>query len=266
MDISGSCLIPAPRDAVWAALGDPDVLKRIVPGCERIEKTGDDGFEGVCAAKVGPIRATFAGTAVATASEHGERVAFRIEAEDASAGAGQGTGEIMLSDAEGGTLVSYSGAFDVTGKVGQLGPRLVGGFTRQAVDGALSRLAALAAEGGLAGAPVPSPASIETPEEPVAPPPIEDAPPLVHEEPAEPTADRPVETAEPVAPAEIPPPIDPKPIAPTATPAVPDPAEIAAVEVTDQASSSTVSRILLVAAIAIVVGFIAYVGFLQPPR
>lgn len=262
MDISGSCLIPAPRDAVWAALGDPDVLKLIVPGCERIEKTDDKGFEGVCAAKVGPMKATFAGRASATSSEWGERVAFGFEAEDAAAGSGQGAGEISLSDAEGGTLVSYSGAFEVTGKVGQLGPRLVGGFARQTVDSALARLATLAAEGGLPGVDAAMP--VAPVREPETPPPLEDAPPLVHEEPSD---ERHTEAAEQIpAPDLVAPIAGPTPIAPTATPVVPDPVEIAAAKATDQASSGTVSRILLVAAIAIVVGFVAYVGFLQPPR
>ena len=39
MDFSGRYVIPAPADAVWAALNDPEILKYCIPGCEEIEKT-----------------------------------------------------------------------------------------------------------------------------------------------------------------------------------------------------------------------------------
>lgn len=273
MDISGSRLIPASRAAVWAALGDADVLRRCLPGCERLAPVEDGGFEGAVAAKVGPLRTSLAGRAAPTEVEEGRRVAFTLRGEDEKAGAGEGAGEFTLDDDEGGTLVAYRGAFEATGKIAQLGPRLVGGFARQTIDAALARLAELAAEGDL---PEAAPLAPKLPREPVSPgeadpapettrtldetPPLADEGPLDH---AAPEEDRGVSHDEAFAEPQVPS-LAQTPIAPTAVPAVPEPEAIAAAEAADPNASSAVSRILLIAAIVIVVGFLTYVGLLQP--
>src|SRR5258707_7558094 len=61
MDMTGETLIPAPREAVWRALNDPEILRQSIPGCETIEKTSDTSFAAKVVAKVGPVRATFTG-------------------------------------------------------------------------------------------------------------------------------------------------------------------------------------------------------------
>ena len=42
MDISGSYTLNAPREQVWDALFDPHTLKRAVPGCESLNRVGDN--------------------------------------------------------------------------------------------------------------------------------------------------------------------------------------------------------------------------------
>ncbi|NUP64574.1 MAG: carbon monoxide dehydrogenase, partial [Nonomuraea sp.] len=42
MKVAGSAVIGVQRDRVWAALQDPAVLVRTIPGCERLEETGPD--------------------------------------------------------------------------------------------------------------------------------------------------------------------------------------------------------------------------------
>ena len=34
MDLTGNYRIPAPRETVWAALNDPEILKACIPGCD----------------------------------------------------------------------------------------------------------------------------------------------------------------------------------------------------------------------------------------
>ena len=38
MDMTGERRIPAPRQIVWNALNDPEVLRVTIPGCESLEK------------------------------------------------------------------------------------------------------------------------------------------------------------------------------------------------------------------------------------
>ena len=59
MDISGEFSIPANREQVWAALNDPEVLARCIPGCDSVERTGENSFDAKMSAKIGPVKARF---------------------------------------------------------------------------------------------------------------------------------------------------------------------------------------------------------------
>ena len=61
MDLTGDYRIPAPRETVWAALNNPDVLKACIPGCEELNKTSDTEFVARVVAKIGPVKAGFGG-------------------------------------------------------------------------------------------------------------------------------------------------------------------------------------------------------------
>lgn len=265
MDLSGSRLIPAPLAAVRAGLQDPETLKACIPGCETFERTGDGAYAGTVATKVGPIRAALVGTLKVVETADGWTLA--AEGADA-AGSGRGSGTVRLESAEGGTLLSYEGSIEVEGKIGQLGSRLLSGVTRQSIEGFLAAFServatdAPASEKTDIGAP---PTDAAASEKIDAEPPLADAPPLVHEEPA----------IEP-APEELPPPlaeeaprvpVEPTPIAPTAVPDVPDPVEIVAADAVENPkdASGFVGRIMLVAAIAVVVAVAVYFGFMHRP-
>ena len=53
MTMKGEVQLAAPREAVWAKLNDPEVLKTCIPGCEELERTEDNGFRAVAKMKVG---------------------------------------------------------------------------------------------------------------------------------------------------------------------------------------------------------------------
>ena len=57
MDITGEYRVPLPREAVFAALNDPDVLGRCIPGCESLERVGEDEYSADVVAKIGPVKA-----------------------------------------------------------------------------------------------------------------------------------------------------------------------------------------------------------------
>jgi len=59
MEMKDEIRLDASRDAVWAALNNPDVLKACIPGCETLEMVSDTEFESLVVIKVGPIRAKF---------------------------------------------------------------------------------------------------------------------------------------------------------------------------------------------------------------
>src|SRR5471030_3047386 len=61
MDMTGERHIAAPRQVVWEALNDTATLKASIPGCESLEKVGDNQMKAVAAVKLGPISARFNG-------------------------------------------------------------------------------------------------------------------------------------------------------------------------------------------------------------
>ena len=61
MDMTGEERITAPRDAVWAALNDPEVLKRCIPGCQTLEMKSPTELAASVKIKIGPVSATFNG-------------------------------------------------------------------------------------------------------------------------------------------------------------------------------------------------------------
>ncbi|MCA1481745.1 carbon monoxide dehydrogenase subunit G, partial [Bradyrhizobium sp. NBAIM08] len=86
MKMTGEQLIAAPRDKVWAALNDPDVLKACIPGCQSLEKLENDRLKAVAVVKVGPISAKFAGEV--TLSDLDPPNGYRISGEGQGGAAG----------------------------------------------------------------------------------------------------------------------------------------------------------------------------------
>src|ERR1700752_3319182 len=61
MKIESTYEIHSARERVYAALFDPEDLKRCIPGCESLEKTGENVYSAVMKAGVGSIKGTFTG-------------------------------------------------------------------------------------------------------------------------------------------------------------------------------------------------------------
>ena len=125
MQMTGEYRIVASREAVWAALNDPAVLRRCIPGCEELEKTSDTGFTAKVKAKVGPVSARFSGAV--TLSELNPPESYRIsgEGKGGAAGFAKGGATVTLSEDDKETLLRYDVDAQVGGKLAQVGARLV---------------------------------------------------------------------------------------------------------------------------------------------
>ncbi len=125
MDMNGEQRIAAPREAVWAALNDPEVLKQCIPGCESIVKTSDTEMEAACTLKVGPIKASFKGKV--TLSEIDPPNGYRISGEGTGgmAGHAKGGAKVTLEADGNATILHYDVKAEVGGKLAQLGSRLI---------------------------------------------------------------------------------------------------------------------------------------------
>jgi hypothetical protein len=125
MDLTGEQLIPLPREQVWQALNDIEVLKACIPGCETIAWTGDNQLEAVVTAKIGPVKARFTGLVALTNMDPPNSYTISGEGKGGAAGFAKGGADVKLSDAEGGTLLRYEVKAQVGGKLAQVGARLI---------------------------------------------------------------------------------------------------------------------------------------------
>jgi carbon monoxide dehydrogenase subunit G len=134
MEIKGSYLVSAPPEQVWKALNDPDILGRCIPGIETLEKKSQTEFAATMTAKVGPVKAKFAGQV--TFSDLDPPRSYRItgEGQGGVAGFAKGTCVVTLVDSEGETELSYEAEAQVGGKLAQIGSRVVGGVARKMAD------------------------------------------------------------------------------------------------------------------------------------
>jgi carbon monoxide dehydrogenase subunit G len=160
MDMSGERRIPAPRQKVWEALNDPAILKACIPGCDSLEKVGENDLKATAAMKIGPITAKFAGKVTLSEIDPPNGYTITGEGQGGVAGFAKGGAKVKLTDDGDATLLTYDVKAQVGGKIAQLGARLIDATAKQMSDQFFDRFTA-----ALTPAPVVVPV-----EETVAPP------------------------------------------------------------------------------------------------
>ena len=139
MDMTGERRIPAPRQTVWQALNDPEVLKSSIPGCESLEKLDNDQMKATAAVKVGPISARFTGKVQLSDIDAPNSYRISGEGQGGVAGFAKGGADVALADDGADTLLSYKVNAQVGGKLAQLGGRLIDATAKQMADAFFDR-------------------------------------------------------------------------------------------------------------------------------
>ncbi len=179
MDMKGEYRIEAPRQEVWDALNDPEILKRAIPGCEEITKTSDTEMTAKVTAKVGPVKAKFQGQVTLSDIVPPESYTISGEGKGGAAGFAKGGAKVALAEDGPATVLTYEVHANVGGKLAQIGSRLIDGTAKKMADDFFGAFATLvggpapaeAVAEAPAPAPSPEPAAAPTPPEAPAPPP-----------------------------------------------------------------------------------------------
>lgn len=162
MKLQGSVEITAPRDVLWAALNDPDVLASCIDGVEKLVRIEGDvpSFDGTMNAKVGPVRAKFAGQVRLENIVAPERYRLVGEGKGGVAGFAKGGADVVLTSLSAGTTrLDYDVDAQVGGKLAQLGARLIEGTAKQYADNFFNALKARVEQAEASDAPAePAPA------------------------------------------------------------------------------------------------------------
>jgi carbon monoxide dehydrogenase subunit G len=141
MDMTGEYTIKAPREAVWAALNDPEMLKGAIAGCEELVKDGD-GFKATVVAKVGPVKAKFGGRVTLSDLDPPKGYTITGEGQGGAAGFAKGGAKVQLEEAADGTVLKYTASAQIGGKLAQIGSRLIDGTAKKMADDFFSAFAA----------------------------------------------------------------------------------------------------------------------------
>jgi carbon monoxide dehydrogenase subunit G len=177
MEMTGERRIPAPRQAVWDALNDPEILKQCIAGCETLEKTSDTEFSARVTSRVGPVTAKFTGKVALSDVDAPNGYTISGEGQGGVAGFAKGGAKVALADDGDGTLLTYEASGTVGGKLAQIGSRLIDSTARKMAADFFDKFAE--AVGGPAEEDAPEEPAEAAPEAPAAQPKSEGLSPAV---------------------------------------------------------------------------------------
>ena len=138
MKLAGSYTFDAPRDIVWQALLDPEVLANVMPGCEKLEQVGDNEYEGAIKIKIGPVQGQFQGKVTLDNIAEPDSYSMTVDGKGAP-GFMKGEGQVKLEAQGNTTIMHYTGEAQVGGRIASVGQRLLDSsakaLTKQSLDG-----------------------------------------------------------------------------------------------------------------------------------
>jgi len=133
MNISGSYTFNATPDRVWNLLMDPGVIASCIPGCDRLEPTGDDRYRASLTVALAAITGSYEGTVRITDKVPNERYRLLVEGQG-KPGFVKGNAAITLRPDGAATIVEVQGAVETGGPIARLGQRLIGNVSKMMQD------------------------------------------------------------------------------------------------------------------------------------
>ncbi|MGY1605888.1 MULTISPECIES: SRPBCC family protein [unclassified Geodermatophilus] len=130
MNLDGSAVLHGTPEEVWTVITDPAVLARTIPGCESLQRTGEDEYRMDVSVGVGAIRGTYAGEVRLTDQQRPS--SYVMHASGAGApGNVRATVTIGLEPTDEGTTLTWSADAVVGGPVAGVGQRMITGVAKR---------------------------------------------------------------------------------------------------------------------------------------
>jgi carbon monoxide dehydrogenase subunit G len=139
MDFGGRYTIAAPRAAVWAALNDTAVLKAAIPGCHKIEWSGENALDLEIKVNLGVVHPVFKGDLALSGIVPAERYTLSGKGRGGLLGLAEGSADIILSDAGTETLLVFAAKGGASGQIMRLGKAIIGNSAQKVIDGFFER-------------------------------------------------------------------------------------------------------------------------------
>jgi hypothetical protein len=139
--IVGNYTFAARREEVWAALNDPEVLARTIPGCQRLEQVGENEYESTLKIGLQAVRGVYSGRVKIDNLRPPEYYEIHVDGKGNN-GFLKGSGSIQLREENGHTILDYGGEAHVGGTIASVGQRLLDGAAKTLISQSLKALAA----------------------------------------------------------------------------------------------------------------------------
>jgi len=131
MELNDEIIINAPKDRVYAALNDPEILRQCIPGCEELIKHSDTELEAKVVLKVGPVKARFSGQVELDTVGAPDQFSLTGQGNGGAAGHAKGGANVILEADGDHTILRYEAKAEIGGKLAQLGSRLIQGTAKK---------------------------------------------------------------------------------------------------------------------------------------
>lgn len=139
MEFGGKYLVSAPRQAVWKALNDTQVLKATIPGCRRIDWTGETTLELEIEVNLGLMQPVFAGDLELRDIVPAERYTLAGKGRGGLLGKAEAAADIVLTDAGHDTQLVFTANGGADGGIMKFGKALIGSSAQKVIDGFFDR-------------------------------------------------------------------------------------------------------------------------------
>ncbi|MEP1198052.1 CoxG family protein [Tateyamaria sp.] len=132
MELADEIVINAPKERVYLALNNPEILQQCIPGCEELIKHSDSELEAKVVLKVGPVKAKFSGNVQLDTSGAPDGFSLTGQGNGGAAGHAKGGADVTLTaDGPDTTILRYEAKAEIGGKLAQLGSRLIQGTAKK---------------------------------------------------------------------------------------------------------------------------------------
>ena len=131
MNLSEEVHIPLDKNTVFNALNDPEILKESIPGCEELNQISDNEMEATVVVKFGPVKASFSSNVEIDPSGGPDLFKLQGSGDAGVAGFAKGGADVHLKEQDNGTLLTYDVNIDISGKLAQVGSRLIEGTSKR---------------------------------------------------------------------------------------------------------------------------------------
>ena len=159
MKLTGENRINASPQEVWHALNDPAILKQAIPGCDTLEKVDDTHFKATVTTKIGPVQAKFTGEVELQDLDPPNGYTISGKGSGGVAGNARGAAKVKLEPDGNGTKLTYDVDAQVTGKLAQLGSRLIDSTAKMLAGQFFNKFEQLVSKPEPAAAPAPATAN-----------------------------------------------------------------------------------------------------------